>query len=438
MPNPKMGRAKNIFFYAILVIWIYLSSELAALAGYYIINGEPFSWSQFQSQRLAIMQSDTPQIAQSDSSDTTGEVVVGKAQQAVQVVHPYVGYVLDPTTMDGVSDYGFLDERDPISPQSDDTVTVAIFGGSFAMGEAFLAQDTLADRLKELPQFRDKAFIVHNMAMGGYKQPQQLLALSYFLALGAHFDVVINLDGFNEVALPAYENTPKGVNPFFPRNWYGRVNGFRDPAMLKMIGQVSYLAERQKTWAATFAAPPLRYSVIGNIVWLYRNNTLARQQAEQEAAFNDYEIEAKDTLSYLVTGPSFNYQNDPELYQDLARVWRRSSEQMHRLCLENGCEYFHFLQPNQYVANSKIMGARELKIAVKDGNPYQEGVVQGYPYLIEEGHTLNTEGVRFYDLTMIFATNDEPLYIDRCCHLNKKGYEIVANTIAEFIQQELE
>lgn len=33
-----------------------------------------------------------------------------------------------------------------------------------------------------------------------------------------HALLVVNLDGFNEVVLPVYENMPKQVYPFFPRN----------------------------------------------------------------------------------------------------------------------------------------------------------------------------------------------------------------------------
>src|SRR6185436_13391576 len=35
----------------------------------------------------------------------------------------------------------------------------------------------------------------------GYKQPQQLLVLAYFLSIGQPLDLVVNIDGFNEVAL---------------------------------------------------------------------------------------------------------------------------------------------------------------------------------------------------------------------------------------------
>jgi hypothetical protein len=47
--------------------------------------------------------------------------------------------------------------------------------------------------------------------IGGYKQPQQLMALNWFMALGGEFDIVINLDGFNDVALPALENVPTRI-----------------------------------------------------------------------------------------------------------------------------------------------------------------------------------------------------------------------------------
>ena len=40
-----------------------------------------------------------------------------------------------------------------------------------------------------------------NFGSGGYKQPQQLAALSEALLLGVPLDVVVNIDGYNEVAL---------------------------------------------------------------------------------------------------------------------------------------------------------------------------------------------------------------------------------------------
>jgi len=50
----------------------------------------------------------------------------------------------------------------------------------------------------------------------GYKQPQQLLALAYFLSLGAEYDLIINLDGYNDIVLPVTDNYNLGSTPFSP------------------------------------------------------------------------------------------------------------------------------------------------------------------------------------------------------------------------------
>ena len=41
------------------------------------------------------------------------------------------------------------------------------------------------------------------------------------------------------------------------------------------------------------------------------------------------------------------------------------------------------------------------------------------------------------DLTMLFAGNDEVLYIDGCCHLNQRGNALKALEIARVIRETL-
>src|SRR5262249_24504500 len=40
---------------------------------------------------------------------------------------------------------------------------------------------------------------VLNFASGGYKQPQQILVLAYYLSIGQPFDAIVNIDGYNEM-----------------------------------------------------------------------------------------------------------------------------------------------------------------------------------------------------------------------------------------------
>ena len=49
----------------------------------------------------------------------------------------------------------------------------------------------------------------------GYKQPQQLLVPTYFLSIGQVFDLVVNIDGFNEVALSSV-NHQRGLDISMP------------------------------------------------------------------------------------------------------------------------------------------------------------------------------------------------------------------------------
>ena len=47
-----------------------------------------------------------------------------------------------------------------------------------------------------------------NLALFGYKQPQQLTTLAYLMSIGGQFDLVLNIDGFNEVAASTSWRTP--------------------------------------------------------------------------------------------------------------------------------------------------------------------------------------------------------------------------------------
>ena len=437
MQPSKIGRRKKLVFYALLIAMVYFCTELLAFFGYMIWRDSPFSWEATEAKREAISTSSEDSLEDHDG----GNLVSPALDPLIldEVIHPYLGYVLDPTAQSGISDHGFPTEESftPAAAKNHQKIVIGIFGGSFAIGTSHLARSVLLEQIQQVPRFRDREYVVHTLALPGYKQPQQLITLSYFLSLGAHFDIVINLDGFNEVALPASENIPKQVFPFFPRAWFGRVHTLRRPELLSMIGQLALLQERRESWARIGSYFPLRYHVLSNVLWEYYDARLLRQRSDLQLALNQYEVKSKGRLSYLVRGPSFDYQDEAALYQDLVSVWQRSSIQMHRLCAANDVEYFHFLQPNQYLVGSKIMTQEERSVAISEDEPYRKGVEPGYPRLIEAGKELRRQGIRFHDLTMLFVNHDEPLYVDTCCHLNTKGYGMIAEAIGKVLYEEI-
>jgi hypothetical protein len=275
-----------------------------------------------------------------------------------------------------------------------------------------------------------KEFIVINFATDGYKQPQQLMILNYFLAMGAEFDLVINLDGFNEVSFPPSENLPYNVNPFFPRKWNRRTAKAISPTILKLIGHAEVKQDARERWAQTWKDHYLYASPTLFLLWQARDKVLARAVYE---TIQKIIAEGAKAQTYTMRGPAYAYENEDELYHDLTEVWRRCSAQMKNLCDANGAIYYHFLQPNQYVDGSKPMGEEEKRQAVSTASRFAPGAIKGYPFLVKAGQELQAAGVKFIDLTMAYSDHRELLYIDDCCHTNREGSDIVAERIYETI-----
>jgi hypothetical protein len=367
-----------------------------------------------------------------------GELPTQVATRNPITLHPFLGFVQDPAVQQPagwapIGPQGFRERRsapgDPASP-----FVVAIFGGSFADGFAGGGAATLGRALARLPQAAGREVRVVGFAIPGYKQPQQLMALILMLALSERIDLVINLDGFNDVVLPVAENLRAGTNPFYPRFWPELAHSAADPRREVLVGEISYLRKRRAKGARLCAHGILAYSATCHLVWRSLDGGLTRRIARAER--ERVELPAAER-SFAVTGPPYAETSPEATYRDLAAFWGRCSTLMHQLCSARGIPYFHFLQPNQYVAGSKPMGAEERRIALDPQQPYRPFAEQGYPYLIEEGRRLTASGVRFFDLTSAFAEYRERVYADNCCHVNNRGTEILAEAIGARIVENL-
>jgi hypothetical protein len=91
------------------------------------------------------------------------------------------------------NNFGFFDEHDyPYQRRSTEEYIIGIFGGSVALWFALQGSEVLEERLGPAPEFIGRKPTVLNLGHGGYKQPQQLMALAYLLSLGQQFDFVLN------------------------------------------------------------------------------------------------------------------------------------------------------------------------------------------------------------------------------------------------------
>ena len=120
-------------------------------------------------------------------------------------------------------------------------------------------------------------------------------------------------------------------------------------------------------------------------------------------------------------GPRQTYTRD-ELRRTAAESWYWGAWLLASLARHHGAEYYHFLQPNQWVPGTKPLTAEELAFDA----PTAEEVRSTYPLLAEYGRRLREQDIEFFDLSHIYADNRETLYVDGCCHVNRRGNELLA------------
>jgi hypothetical protein len=156
------------------------------------------------------------------------------------ILHPYLGYVMHRGKRSEAR-HGLVTSHLPIQQRNDDTLLVGLFGGSVAFQLRHSFQAVLEKRFAELGDHRQVRLI--NVALPGHKQPQQLMALTYLVFLGAEFDIVVNVDGFNEVSLATSGNYDKGIYPFFPDAWNLRIGLPSGSAWLPQIEDIEQARE---------------------------------------------------------------------------------------------------------------------------------------------------------------------------------------------------
>ena len=449
---PRKGRKKRplrrrALFLLVSLVLSYLCLELLSLFAYQFAMGQGFSFAEVEARQLRAAR-DATQDKVVDEVDP--EIRVEAEEQRIPAdkyvrllkmwrsPHPYLGSVYSPALnraeFEGyqakleVNCFGFVDDKSPLQKRGADRVVIGILGGSVALGFGFDGVDTLSRELKKHPYYREKTIVYVRLGLGGLKQPQQLMAVSYLLSLGAEFDALVNIDGFNEVTLPAVEHLPRRVYPFFPRGWMEIAGGFADPEQLRLLGVKTVHETQRRELARSFLDLPTKYSVTLQLIWTLRDSAKQMDLIAAETALQEY-VPAK--TPFAAVGPGVDGFTRENISSRLAEHWAQCSIQMGYLAQKNGITYLHFLQPNQYVEGSKPMLADERRIAVNPTGPYTAWAKRGYPELVAQGETIRAAGVDYHDLTMLFSKVEARLYIDDCCHFNKQGNMIMAKRIAE-------
>ena len=307
--------------------------------------------------------------------------------------------------------------------------SILVLGGSVAQHfcrAQFGAIDVLRGLLKTHPRLAGRRLRIDCMARAGYKQPQQALALAYVLSCGAEPDVVINLDGFNELAIGA-TNPLLGFPTAWPsaNHWAQLTRGAElPPVAVKGIVAMHVAQEEAHTLVSLAERFSLYRSALFGRSLVARVRTLRGDWAHAHRIYADSVMSRVEPFLTTNERPSFE-----EALEAAAERWFDSSRVMQALCEARGITYLHLLQPALHIEGAKPMADEERELGFIDGAPNPR-IVQGYPLLQARAAGLAATGEQIIDLTQLFANVEEPLYFDDV-HFVRAGQVLLAERIAQ-------
>ena len=360
--------------------------------------------------------------------------------ERTEALHPYLGWVMIPGLGSGsavgdrelpVNHLGFVDDGETIYKRSEDRLLVGVCGGSVAQQMSLLGEQTLRQRLESSPEFRGKRIQFVRLATSGFKQPQHLMALNYLLALGGELDVLINVDGYNEIALTMAENMKGHVFAAYPRSWDARLEDVVDPNVASLSFRLLQTRSLRQEWAAWIRRSWLGHTWSGTLIWALRDRWLQAERLELATEFRAHSDRAGH--GFERDGPRQTFTSTDEMYSHVVRLWAECSRLQAQICQARGIRYLHCLQPNQYHAGSKTFSEYELEKCIAEDQEYGAVVKRGYPLMIEEGRKLRSQGVNFHDLTPLFSNQADTIYSDFFCHYNQIGNDLLATAVAQLL-----
>jgi hypothetical protein len=430
---PLRPRQRRVAVFAVNLILLGLLLELAGVAVFYAEQRRLF----YQRPRSAV-----PAPAYVDPAP-------------VAQLHPVLGFANRPglpvtevatrARMDGLvgpgvtppwagltaNNFGFFAGHDYPYHPPDDAFVIGVLGGSTAQWFSMQGAATLLERLEQAPELAGRRVEVVNLAQGSFKQPQQLQILAHFLALGQPLDLVVNMDGFNEVAL-SWLNIEQGVDPSLPASTQLLPLIALAEAVRLPLAQVEAFArarrgQQQLAWLDARAAGAGSAGVwLG--VELWRRYASRRASTAKATLADGFQSRGHDLVSVL---PPPRLDGD-DAFASISSVWMQASVVMHDMLRARGIRYLHVVQPNQYHSKRRF-SEDEARGALNRDSPFREGARRGYPYLLGRIPALRSRAVDVLDAVEVFDAVSPPVYADDCCHYNQLGNEVLARFIGDHL-----
>lgn len=417
----KISNSRKILFSVFLLLLVLIIFEIFAQLAFKSIYGH-----SYRPAKLHQLTSNSWVFNQDDVG------VPGHLSDLV--IHPYFGFAINSQS-DSSDELGFGSSPSALdSPQHKDKLRVLVLGGSVAVQLALRHGDEQISFLEQALQETlrrqniDLDVWMVSAALPGFKQPQQFFSYSYLMALGAEFDLIINIDGFNEMTLAVLEGRSKGLYPAYPRGWDVLLGNQTTAANLRQVGQLLRVRDEQASLLEFSQSTPLARSAILGLVLAYK---IIKNETRANSLVSEIEHRKQEgKLSFEAGGLNFDYGNEEKTYQYLAKLWSNSSNLLSQLVSSNESTYLQVFQPNQYLQGSKILSELERSKYFVTDDGFGEIFQKAYPYFNVFLKKMRSNDNWFMDTSLVFENESRTVYSDVCCHFNELGLEILANHIA--------
>ncbi|MCE9594182.1 MAG: hypothetical protein K8S98_08310 [Planctomycetes bacterium] len=237
---------------------------------------------------------------------------------------------------------------------------VVVFGGAAAADFATNRVGPLTEALRADPRYAARPIRVWNQARAGFKQPQQANALAYLLDAGVEPDLVLVIDGVEDLTI-ALRNGRAGTHPVYPstESWGSRLGRpLNDPARLQAVLAARQSEQRMRSWARTSLSLGLAHSAcLGTFVV----DELERRLAEVNAAQRHVDdVGTRELDDRAAVGPR-HAGDDIAIVRTATRAWFEGALSMWAMCRERGIAYVHVLETAPHDADVALaQGERSL------------------------------------------------------------------------------
>jgi hypothetical protein len=340
----------------------------------------------------------------------------------LEILHPYEGWDYAIVNLEIARQLAAQDRADAAR------YPILVLGGSVAGGFCNSGWKTFAEEVGRDERMKGRRVAVVNFAAGGYKQPQQVIRLVWLLSLGIRPAAVIEIDGFNEVAL-GNANAHDGFHPLHPSrsHWLRQFSAGRTDAAMKELEASAREAKAHVVELANFG---LRFGLWRSSL---AGTLLQRRVRASQNRVNDAEAEYLRRAARVVdvesaSGPPIHGGPDAAM-SVVVDGWAECSESMRAICEARSIPYLQVLQPTLHDDGAKPVTHEEEENGVAPPE-WIEGARIGYPLLRARGERLLAAGLNFVDASRIFADVRETLYFDEC-HFNNLGMDRFARFVAQ-------